>query len=409
MGDTKQGTAGRQALPMNRRSAASRTAGKGTQPAENDLRPALDVLFVLNNLAVGGSERKVVRLANTLQARGQRVALAYLNGPTDLLDELQVENGCLQRTGRFSFAAMARLRALVEARRPRNVVSVNLYPALYVAAATRGLANAPRNVGLLNTTQMRQGSRWRRGFYLAVLRLLDHTVYGCELQRDAWLSTGNAMRVRSQVIYNGVDLKHFAPGRVTPQARQLRQRHGIGPQSFVLGTVGRLATEKNQSVLIDAVAQLRARGGDAYLVLVGDGPLRATLTAQAGELGVLEQVIFAGAQEDVRPWLGMFDVFVLPSLSETFSNAALEAMAMQVPVILTRTGGAAEMIDEGVEGHILDVAQLSERLPAVLQQLQDDPKQRATMANAARQRAQRLFSWDGMVNAYETLFARRAV
>lgn len=388
---------------------ASTAAGKtAAAPVDAGLRPALDVLFVLNNLAVGGSERKVVRLANTLQARGQRVALAYLNEPSDLLQELQVESGCLRRTGRFSFAAMARLRALIEARRPRNVVSVNLYPALYVAAATRGLPTSPRTIGLLNTTQMRQGSRLRRGFYLSVLRLLHHTVYGCELQRDAWLTADNVMRGRSQVIYNGVDLKHFAPNRVQPQAHQLRQLHGIGSQAFVVGTVGRLAAEKNQAVLIDALAQLRASGGNAYLVLVGEGPLRAALTAQARERGVAEYVIFAGAQNDVRPWLALFDVFVLPSLSETFSNAALEAMAMQLPVILTRTGGAAEMIEDGQQGYIMEVAELPHRLPEVLQRLQDEPTQRTVLAAASRKRAQQMFSWDAMVAAYQSLFTRAA-
>jgi glycosyltransferase involved in cell wall biosynthesis len=403
MAGNKASPAGRQASAMSRRGVRDSTA-TDRHPVDTSQRPALDVLFVLNNLAVGGSERKVVRLANTLQARGERVALAYLNEPDDLLSEVQVENGCLRRTGRFSFAAMARLRALVEARRPRNVVSVNLYPALYVVAATRGLANPPRTIGLMNTTQMRQGSRWRRGLYLSVLRYLQHTVYGSELQRDTWLNAGNPMRQRSQVIYNGVDLKHFNPGATAAQARQLRQRHGIDAEAFVIGTVGRLAPEKNQAALIDALARMRASGSAAYVVLVGDGPLRESLQAQAHECGVADAVIFAGTQEDVRGWLGLFDVFVLPSLTETFSNAALEAMAMQLPVVLTRTGGAAEMIEDGRQGHVLELADLPQRLPAVLEHLQADPRQRAAMAGAARQRAQDLFSWDAMVRAYQSAF-----
>jgi glycosyltransferase involved in cell wall biosynthesis len=111
---------------------------------------------------------------------------------------------------------------------------------------------------------------------------------------------------------------------------------------------------------------------------------------------------------DVRAALKAFDVFVLPSLSETFSNAALEAMAMQLPVILTRTGGASEMIEHGKEGYIVDVVELPKQLPARLDQLRLDTVLRTRMAAAALSRAQREFSWEGMVEAYQTMLGARA-
>src|SRR5690606_9478499 len=139
-----------------------------------------------------------------------------------------------------------------------------------------------------------------------------------------------------------------------------------------VGSVGRLAPEKNQMPLIDAVADLRAKGADVHLMLVGDGPLRSALQRRVEQRGISGAVTFTGALSDVRAALKTFDVFVLPSLSETFSNAALEAMAMQVPVILTRTGGAAEMIEPGREGYIVDVADLPRQLPELLNQLRLD-------------------------------------
>ncbi|MDY6948155.1 MAG: glycosyltransferase, partial [Pseudomonadota bacterium] len=360
------------------------------QPAVSD--DDLDVLFVLNNLAVGGSERKTVRLANACAARGMRVGVAYLNEPTTLLEDIAagVATFFLSRQGRFSLKANAALRQLIEQRRPRNVVSVNLYPALYVVLATRWARHRPRTIGLMNTTEMRSGARWKRGFYIRVLRHLDWTVYGCELQRDAWLSAENTMRSRSSVIYNGVDLARFQ----APYAEGVTQRatHGIGENAFVVGTVGRLAAEKNQLPLIDAVAELRALGADAHLMLVGDGPMRAALQQRAEQRGISSAVTFTGALRDVRAALRAFDVFVLPSLSETFSNAALEAMATQLPVILTRTGGAAEMIEHGREGYIVDVAELPRQLPELLNQLRLDNVLRARMAAAAGARAQQSFS-----------------
>jgi len=364
----------------------------------------MDVLFVLNNLGVGGSEKKVVRMANALSARGMRLGIAYLNEPTVLLQDISegVASFFLARQGRFSLKASTALRELIEAQRPRNVVSVNLYPALYVVMATRWAKHRPRTIGLMNTTEMRRGARWRRSFYMRVLRYLDWTVYGCELQRDVWLSADSPMRPRSSVIYNGVDLNRFAPARVGAAGQ--RSQYGINEHAFVIGSVGRLVAEKNQLPLVDAVAELRASGADVHLMLVGDGPMRSALQQRAAERGIAGAVTFTGSLPDVRAALKAFDVFVLPSLSETFSNAALEAMAMQLPVILTRTGGASEMIEHGKEGYIVDVAELPRQLPGLLNQLRLDTVLRTRMATAAAMRAQREFSWEGMLAAYQTMF-----
>ncbi|HEY0939929.1 MAG TPA: glycosyltransferase [Steroidobacter sp.] len=375
------------------------------QPAVSD--DALDVLFVLNNLAVGGSERKTVRLANAFATRGMRVGIAYLNEPATLLEDIAagVATFFLARQGRYSLKANAALRQLIEEQRPRNLVSVNLYPALYVVTATRWSRHRPRTIGLMNTTELRRGARWRRGFYIRVLRYLDWTVYGCELQRHAWLSAESEMRSRSSVIYNGVDLSRFSAAWF--EGTTQRAMHGIGENAFVVGTVGRLVAEKNQLPLIDAVAELRALGADAHLMLVGDGPMRAALEQRAEQRGISSAVTFTGALSDVRAALRAFDVFVLPSLSETFSNAALEAMAMQLPVILTRTGGAAEMIEHGREGFIVDVADLPRQLPKMLNQLRLDDVLRTRMAAAANSRVQQSFSWEGMVSAYQQILGAR--
>jgi len=366
----------------------------------------MDALFVLNNLAVGGSETKVVRLANSLSARGMQMGIAYLNEPTTLLKDIQprVSTFFLSRQGRFSLKASATLRRLIEEQRPRNVLSVNLYPSLYVLTATRWARHKTRTIGLMNTTKM-DGARLKQRFYTRVLRHLDWTVYGCELQRDVWLMPTSPMRPRSSVIYNGVDISRFTPSRVG--VAEQRARHGIGENTFVVGSVGRLAREKNQLPLIDVIAELRAASADVHLMLVGDGPMRETLERRAAEKGIANAQTFTGAMADVRVALKLFDVFVLPSFSETFSNAALEAMAMQVPVILTRTGGAGEMIEEGREGYIVDVEELPRRLPGLLNQLRTDHVLRTRMAAAALSRAQQTFSWEGMLSAYQSLLGSR--
>ena len=373
--------------------------------AASSTHAELQALFVLNSLAVGGSETKIVRVVNALLRRRMVAGIAYLNGPDDLLSALSADVPVrrLERRGKFSASALRELRMLIQERRPQVVLSVNMYPALYVALATAGMDRRPRTIGLLNTTVLKDGDRWRQSFYRPFLRRLDGFVYGCELQRASWSPELRCEQSRSTVIYNGVDTDYFSPQPETQRLAE-RRRLGIAARAFVIGSVGRLAPEKNHKALIGAVAELRRRSIDAHLLLVGEGELRAQLEQQAAQLQLREHVTFAGLQRDVRPAVSMADVFVLPSTHvETFSNAALEAMAMGKPVILSRIGGAAEMIRDGVEGFTVEVAELDEQLPSLLSRLHADVALRDRMGRAAWERVRRQFSLQAMVEGYASL------
>lgn len=116
-----------------------------------------------------------------------------------------------------------------------------------------------------------------------------------------------------------------------------------------------------------------------------------------------------GAVADVRPVLAAIDVFVLPSTDvESFSNAALEAMAMARPVILSSIGGAGEMVRNGVDGFILSPSELEARLPPLLAALCAAPMRRVQLGLAARERIEREFSLEVMAARYELLSAEAA-
>lgn len=371
-------------------------AGQASAPVET--------LFVLNNLSTGGSELKVVRLANELHRRGRRIGICYLNEPHALreLVDPQVPVWCLERQGKFSAAALAALRRLLAERHVRNAVAVNSYPSLYVAAATRWWRMRPRTLVLMNTTEYPQGQEWRRVLYRSVLGCMDRVVFGSDAQRARWLRTDAPLRRKSRVVYNGVDTDRFQRN-LLGHGLSSRRFLGVDEHAYLIGSVGRLSPEKNQTVLIDAVAALRRRSIDAQLVLAGDGPDRDVLKRKAAQLGIDAAVKFVGTLQDVRPLLAALDVFVLPSLNETFSNAALEAMAMGKAVVLTRTGGGPEMVTDGSEGFIVGLTQMLPDLVTVLERLYIDPAMRAHMGEAARARVLRDFSWQAMVDAYECL------
>lgn len=367
----------------------------------------LDALFVLNSLTVGGSERKAVRVANALAARGIKTGIARLNGPDTLLSQLdvRVQRWDLQRSGRFSLLAVLRLKRLIDTHRPSVVFGMNLYPALYMVTASFLLGRRrPRTVALINTACGAGMPLWRRWFYRAVLQRADLSAHGCEAYRRTWEPGGAP--ARTGVIYNGVDTAEFDPATLGASAADCRARFGVPEGRFVIGTVGRLVAGKNHGVLLETAQRLHTSGCNVHILLAGEGPQRAELTASAERLGLRSRVTITGMLTDVRPALQAMDVFVLPSMGvETFSNAALEAMAMSKPVVLTDVGGAREMLG-GVGGHVLSVQELSARLPALLKQLCADSGRRARMGAAARTRAQTHFSFEGMLDRYVALIQR---
>jgi glycosyltransferase involved in cell wall biosynthesis len=148
--------------------------------------------------------------------------------------------------------------------------------------------------------------------------------------------------------------------------------------------VGRLVPDKGQSLLVDAIGLLRARGVDARLELVGDGPDRAHLDAHVRELGLGDAVVLAGAvgQDTIRDHYAAADVFCLPSFAEGVPVVLMEAMAMGMPVVTTRIAGIGELVEDGISGVLVRPGR-ADLLADALQGL-TDPETRRRMGAAGR-------------------------
>lgn len=365
-----------------------------------------DVMFVISALGIGGSERKIVRIATALAASGTRVSMCVLGRPYTLLPHLQdhIPVTTLDRTHRLSRRTMQQLARQIRAQGPATVIAVDLFALLYAAMALRSSGSSARRVALINTTTfVRRRDRLFMLGYAPLLRGSDLLVFGSTRQREQWTGAYRLGGTPACVIHNGVDLARFAPGIAARGAT--RDAFGFAPGEMVIGSVGRLAPEKNQVAIVRAAAQLRRSGAEVRVLLAGDGPMREEIVSEAGRLGIEERVMLAGEVTDVRPLLAAMDVFVLPSTSvETFSNAALEAMAMSLPVVLSDIGGAREMVAEGTEGFIIPPGD-DAALRHALEQFSCDPARRQRMAAAARARVEREFSFGRMVEAYRALIA----
>ena len=364
-------------------------------------------LLLLSNLGFGGSERKSIPIANALLKAGHDIHLAYLNAPHTFRGRfapgLPVVH--LDRGGKFSFAALGRLKRYILDRQISHVACVNLYPLLYAQAIAWQLGKrAPLVSVLINTTDFRTRRDERQMIlYAPLLRRANHLVFGCALQEQQWIDRYKLPTAKSRVIYNGVDHAHFNPAAVAQTREQLRRRYGLPLDAFIVVTVGVLRREKQQTDLVRTVAVLASSGLPVHALLVGDGGERGAIERCIADLGVGDRVHLAGAADDVRPFLKLADAFVLTSTAvETFSNATIEAMAMGLPVVLSRIGGAAEMVAAGRNGLLYspgDVTQLAGHIGA----LAGDEMLTRKMGRAAMIRVQGEFAFARMLDEYRAL------
>jgi glycosyltransferase involved in cell wall biosynthesis len=179
----------------------------------------------------------------------------------------------------------------------------------------------------------------------------------------------------------------------------VRRSLGIPPDVPSLGTIGRLCEVKRQDLLIRAFRRVRARVGDAHLLIVGDGPWMGRLRELAAELDLADRVHFAGYQPRPERFLRSMDAFALSSASEGMPLVVLEAWAAGVPVVATRVGGLPELVDDGRTGLLVDFGD-EDALASALGDLLVEPGLARRLREAGRDHVE-TFSLGRMADAYQ--------
>ena len=342
----------------------------------------LSLLMVHSIRAYGGGEKWALQTARGLAARGHRVAFACREG-SELADQARatgLEAFLLPMPSDLSLPAMARLARLMRAWRPDVVLCCN-QRALRLGGPAARLARIRRVVmrdGL-------QGSLRGSGYNRWLARLVDGFVVNADAVRRELLAWLPADRVR--VIYNGIDLRPHDEARDGPA---LRRELGSPPHACVILSVARLVTEKDHATLLAAFRRVAERDERLQLWIAGDGPLRATLTAQAQRLGLEGRVVFLGFRADVPRLLAGADLVAIASLREGLPNVALEAMAARRPVVATAVAGTPELVQEGETGLLVPPG-APDAMAGALAALIADPVRRRQMGERGRRRVEQWF------------------
>jgi len=190
-----------------------------------------------------------------------------------------------------------------------------------------------------------------------------------------------------------LELKH--------EKHEVRQQLNIPNQAPVIGTVSSLYWIKNQKLLLDALKKLEDK--DIYLVLCGDGPLKGELERYCRKLGLSGRVRFLGWRSDTADILNSFDIFALPSLSEGLPVCLLEAMSIGLPCVASNVGGIPEVIENGVNGILIDPNSCDE-LAAAAKKIIEERDFAYLIASAARKQAQEYFNPERYIRSLNDLY-----
>jgi glycosyltransferase involved in cell wall biosynthesis len=203
-----------------------------------------------------------------------------------------------------------------------------------------------------------------------------------------------------RVIHNGLDPAGFGADRVASR-QALLDVTGAPSSARLVGTVGRLAHEKDQATFLRMLAEVRAQQPDVHGVVIGDGELRAGLEQLARELGLDGGVTFLGSRSDARRLMAGLDLFVLTSRSEGFPNVLLEATFLQVPCVATNIAGNPDVLER--EESLFPEGDWESGAYRVLQTL-SNPAATAERTAAVRARAMQLFTSERSVRTWLELY-----
>ena len=214
-------------------------------------------------------------------------------------------------------------------------------------------------------------------------RHVDRVILLNEAMRQLYQEACGYSDEQIYVLPNAVDVERFSP---RPREVRLAAQWNLGPDHFVIGSVGGLNRNKGHRFLIEAFSRLLPHLPQARLLLVGEGRHRRRLEDLAHRLALGDKVVFAGHQRDTPRWLSLFDVFVQPSVIESDPLAVHEAMAMGLPIVATNRGGLPELLAEGEAGVLVPPGQPGALAEAILELAADPPRARA-LGEQARRRA----------------------
>jgi glycosyltransferase involved in cell wall biosynthesis len=346
----------------------------------------MNILFVhsIGKNKFGGGEKWLISAASGLRDIGHRVIVGGRNN-SRLLRAARL-NG-LETTefnilSDLSLYYVFRIAAFLRS----NKIDVLITKSRYLAVAGIAARLGGNPLVLVRHGLPLQNSFRKHSFLLR--KFADGIITNTTSIKELYELKGWVDKDFTRVIYNGIIATNNVP------SYNFSEKF---PGKRIILTIGRLAMQKGYFHLIDAISLLNEQHNDLMFVVLGDGRLRNRLLSYARKKGVADRIHFEGFVENVVPYLKSCELFVLPSLYEGMSNAAMEAMSYGKPVILTNVNGARELIPDQDKGILIPPGNPEAIAQAVIR-LKNDPCLREKLGREAARHVREKFPARDMID-----------
>jgi len=356
----------------------------------------------MHSISDGGTERQLLQMIDICNRAGMLPELWILRDTRWLTPEIA---GCpVKRFDIEKLVSWRGVRSLVQLTQwlraqQFDILQSIFYEANLIAPVLGRLARVPIILGTRrNLNHPRKGNPIRLDLMAqaAMNLLVDNVIANSHAVLEKIVESEFISRRRICVVYNGIDLEEMRP---SPELREpMRKALGLDDDHILVGNVSGLRSIKGVKLFVDAAARAYQRDRRLRFVLVGDGELKSELEQVIQHCGLAGIVHLAGAADDVRPYLAAFDIAVLCSYAEGFSNSLLEYMACGIPSIATDVGGNREALAECGLLVRTDAEELANAIQAMCA-----PQVRQRFAEAALERVKSFdvsFAHERMIKIY---------
>jgi L-malate glycosyltransferase len=378
-----------------------------TVSEEMTLRGApLRILHAVETLEIGGTETQAVQTAVRQAAAGHDVTVACLRSEGPLFTVLQ--EACIsvtefrKRRKLLSIQGLWQLfRLTCFLRRYRfDVLHCHDLMSNLLGVPAARLARTPKIISSRRYLDLEWWSGWPRTRIASfVYRLSHHVIVNSASIRDLLVNRDKISRQKISVFPNGIDIERFLTAKHKDPELSF-----LSSSSTIVAVVANMYSPvKGHSTLIKAAVEVCRHFPNVLFALIGDGKERPNLEKQVKDAGVSKNFLFLGSRKDVPQLLACCAISVLPSDSEGFPNALLEAMAARLPVIATSVGGVPEVIANEVTGLLVPPANPS-ALSAAILRLLNEHEVRNRLADAGHTHLVEHFSFGRLTNSLEALY-----
>lgn len=312
----------------------------------------LKLLQIITDLDIGGTEKMLAELIDGLDKRNYSTSVCSIKtfGPVakELHSIKNLKAFSLNTRFKFDIRALFKLYLMLKRTKPDIVQTYLYFDNILggIVAKLAGVKHIIMGYRAANPYEPRLRAVMENFFMKSVA---DHVVSNSYAGKNILVQRGVPPE-KIHVIHNAKHLKNFM--NVT-MSNETKARLGISAKDKVVTIVAKLREQKGHVYFLRAIKQIIHKYKDFAVLIVGDGPLKASLEAYAKKLGIATHIRFLGDREDVNEILALTDIFVMPSLWEGFSGAIIEAMAMKLPVIATDVGDTKYLVKDGVTGYLV--------------------------------------------------------